>query len=64
MFAQYLRLHVPAGASDLAVIRAARLRLDPEAIRDPGRRQARHAFYRDMLEHHRDVQDLAMLNRL
>ena len=64
MFAQYIHLHLPIGASDLAVICAARQRLDPEAIRDPGRRQDRHAFYRDMLEHHHDAQELAALFRM
>lgn len=64
MFAQYIRLHVPIYASDLAVIRAARQRLAPDAIRDPARRHARHAYYRDMLDNHRDAQDLAALNRM
>lgn len=64
MFATYLRLHQPVTASNAAVIRAAIKKIDPAARHDRSRRNARHAFLRDMLDHHHDARDLARLNRL
>lgn len=52
MFSTYLRLRVPVWATPLQVIRAARKRLNPKALRDPAMREHRRAFYCLMLGYH------------
>ncbi|MGB3830306.1 MAG: hypothetical protein WA975_00410 [Mesorhizobium sp.] len=64
MFATYLRLDIMVWDSDRSVIRAARRKLAPTALRDPSRRDARKRFYRDMLRHHAAAQRLAAHFRL
>jgi hypothetical protein len=49
MFSTYQRLDVHVGDSNRTVIRAARRRLKPFR---QDQREARKAFYREMLEHH------------
>ena len=59
MYATYLRLDILVWDSNRAVIRAARRKLSHSALRDPDKRQARKRFYREMLRHHTDAQQLA-----
>jgi len=47
-----------------AVVRAARGRIAKQTRRDPARREDRKRFYRMMLRHHRDAQELAAAWRL
>lgn len=56
-FATYCRLRVPVWAPDRDVIRAARKKLKRSSLRRE-HREARHAFLRSMLAHHRDEQAL------
>lgn len=49
MYATYLRLDILVWDSDRAVIRAARSKLSRSALRDPGKREVRKCFYREML---------------
>lgn len=64
MYGTYCRLDVHVLAPWRAVIRAARTRLAPASRRDPDRREARKAFYREMLQHHRDAQQIVHRFRL
>jgi len=47
-----------------AVVRAAARKLTPEARRDPAKRNERHRFYRQMLEFHREAQEIVSYWRL
>ena len=62
MFGTYNRLNVPVSASNIAVIRAARCKL--KNPRNPAEREARHNFYRAMLDHHASAQGLVREWRL
>lgn len=64
MFGTYLRLDVTVHDGWRAVIRAAAKKLMPQARRDPAHRKARHRFYREMLAHHREAQQLVRTWRL
>lgn len=64
MYATYLRLDIRVWDSNRAVIHAARRKLARAALRDPAKRDARKRFYRDMLRHHADAQQLAGQFRL
>ncbi|MFZ5693265.1 MAG: hypothetical protein ACOY5F_18685 [Pseudomonadota bacterium] len=64
MLGTYHRLNVHVFASWRDVIRAASTKLKREARRDPARRDARKVFYREMLRHHRDAQELVRAWRL
>jgi len=64
MYATYLRLDVLVWDSDRTVIRAARRKLARSALRDPARRDAPKRFYREMLRHHADAQQLVAHYRL
>lgn len=55
----YNRLRLPITASAREVIAAGRLKLKPAARRDPGAREARKAFYRELLEAHESARELA-----
>lgn len=59
MFGTYQRLRVSAFASPRAVIRAAQGKIKPESRYLRSQREARHAFYRQMLEYHERAADLA-----
>lgn len=54
----YLRLGRHVAESDRAVVRAAAARVTQASRRDPGLRDARKRFYRQMLDHHHDARDL------
>ena len=64
MYGTYLRLDVTVWASNRTVIRAARRKLARSARGDPGKREARKRFYREMLEHHANAQQLVTEFRL
>jgi len=64
MLGTYHRLNVTIHDDWRAVIRAARGRIAKKARRDPARRADRKRFYRLMLRHHRDAQELAAAWRL
>ena len=64
MYATYLRLDIMVWDSDQAVIRAAHRKLARSARRDPGKREARKRFYREMLRHHADARRLMAHFRL
>ena len=63
-YGTYLRLDITVHDGWRAVVRAAAKKLTPEARRDPGKREARHRFYRQMLEHHREAQEIVSYWRL
>ena len=58
MYGTYLRLGVHVHATWRAVVRAAANKVTHQARRDPSRRERRKAFYRDMLVHHRQSQEI------
>lgn len=64
MFSTYLRLNLATWASELDVIRAARLKINEQHRRSPTMRKARHEFYRVMLSYHRHARALAAEFRL
>ena len=57
-FATYQRLNLHVFASNVEVIRAARLRLTPQVRTARAYRAARHAFYSEMLRNHFDSRTL------
>lgn len=57
-FNTYLRLNLHVSATSREVLRAAQRKLKPEFRYDRLLRGQRHAFYREMLQHHRDAQNL------
>jgi hypothetical protein len=63
-FGTYLRLDITVHDGWRTVVRAAAMKLTPEARRDPERREARHRFYRQMLEYHRGAQEIVAEWRL
>jgi hypothetical protein len=58
MFGTYTRLRLHVSASDIRVVREARRKLNTKAQRDPKARDARKAFYRQMLAYHHQAQSL------
>lgn len=64
MYGTYQRLNVPVTASARTVIRAASRKLKPTARYARDMREARHAFYREMLAHHADERGLVRTFRL
>jgi hypothetical protein len=64
MYGTYLRLDITVHDGWRSVIRAAARKLEPKARRDPEQRDARHRFYREMLDYHRDAQHLVRVWRL
>jgi hypothetical protein len=63
-YGTYCRLNVHVGASNRAVIKAASRRIVKAARFSRKDRAARHAFYRDLLTHHRDARALVRRFRL
>ncbi len=59
-----LRLDITVHDGWRTVVRAAAKKLAPQARRDPTRRAARHRFYRQMLEYHREAQKIVSYWRL
>jgi hypothetical protein len=64
MFGTYCRLHVHVWASDREVIRAAQRKLKRSVRYARKHREARHAFYRTMLDYHHQGQKLVAEHRL
>lgn len=64
MYGTYLRLDITVHDGWRAVVRAASRKLNETARRDPTRRAARKAFYREMLAYHRQAQDIVLTWRL
>jgi hypothetical protein len=64
MYGTYLRLDVTVHEGWRAVVRAAARKLNRHALRDPNRRTARKAFYRQMLDCHRRAQEIVATWRL
>jgi hypothetical protein len=58
MFSTYLRLNLHADDTYIEVIRRARRKIKPEAVRNPAQRDARHRFYSRMLTYHRQSREL------
>ena len=63
-YGTYLRLDITVHDGWCAVVRAAAKKLTPKARRDPAKRELRHRFYRQMLEHHREAQEIVSYWRL
>jgi hypothetical protein len=64
MYGTYLHLDVHVRAPWRDVVRAAANKLASRARGDPSKRDRRKAFYRDMLVHHRQVQEVVKAWRL
>ncbi len=64
MYGTYLRLDITVPDRWRAVVRAASRKLNRRALRDPKRRAARKAFYRQMLDYHRQAQEMVATWRL
>jgi hypothetical protein len=58
LYGTYCRLRVHVSASNRAVIKAASRKITREHRYGRAQRDARHAFYRAMLECHRDAGNL------
>jgi hypothetical protein len=63
-YGTYLRLDITVHDGWCTVVRAAARKLTPEARRDPAKRNVRHRFYRQMLEFHREAQEIVSYWRL
>jgi len=63
-YGTYVRLKITVHDSWRAVVRAAAKKLTPQARRDRAQREARHRFYRQMLEYHREAQAIVSYWRL
>jgi hypothetical protein len=64
MLGTYHRLHIPVWASDITVIRAARKKISKSHLHSRKHRDARHSFYRVMLNYHRKAQQLFYAARI
>jgi len=60
MYGTYLRLDITMHDGWRAVVRAAARKLTRQAVRDPKHRAARKRFYRQMLDEHRQAQELVL----
>lgn len=63
-YGTYQRFGVPVFASGLTLLRAAVRLLTKACRRDPTKRAARHAFYRQCLEYQRQDQAICIEYRL
>ena len=64
MYGTYLRLDITMHDGWRAVVRAVARKLTRQALRDSKHRAARKRFYRQMLDDHRQAQDLVQTWRL
>ncbi|MBN8958040.1 MAG: hypothetical protein J0H17_15950 [Rhizobiales bacterium] len=64
MYGTYLRLDITVHDGWRAVVRAASRKLTRKARRYPQHRAARKAFYRQMLDYHRQAQEIVAMWRL
>ena len=63
-YGTYLRLDITVHDGWRAVVRAAAQKIAPRARRDRTKRDARHRFYRQMLDYHREAQKIVSYWRL
>lgn len=63
-YGTYQRLGIPVWASRLTLLRAAARALTKTCRRDPAKRAARHAFYRQCLEYQRQDQAICLEYRI
>jgi hypothetical protein len=64
MYGTYQRLDITVHDGWRTVVRAASRKLSRQALRDPRRRASRKAFYRQMLDYHRQSQKFVLTWRL
>lgn len=64
MYGTYLRLDITVHDGWRAVVRAASRKLTRQALRNPKHRAARKRFYRQMLDYHRQSQEIVTTWRL
>lgn len=64
MYGTYLRLDITVHDGWRAVVHAAARKLTRQSLRNPNRRAARKAFYRQMLAYHRQAQEIVATWRL
>ncbi len=64
MYGTYLRLDITVHDGWRAVVRAASRKLNRQSRRDPNRRAARKAFYRQILAYHRQAQEIVAIWQL
>jgi hypothetical protein len=64
MHGTYLRLDITVHDGWRAVVRAASRKITRQAFRDPKHRAARKQFYRQMLDYHRQAQEMVATWRL
>ena len=64
MYGTYSRLNLHVSASWRDVIRASSTRLMAQARFSKAQRRQRHAFYRQMLDYHRNAQEIVRFWRL
>ena len=63
-YGTYLRLEITVHDGWRTVVRAAAKTITPDARHDPAKREARHRFYVQMLEYHREAQEIVSYWRL
>lgn len=63
-YGTYQRFGIPVFASRLTLLRAAARALTKACRRDPAKRAARHAFYRQCLEYQQQDQAICIKYRL
>lgn len=63
-YGTYLRLDITVHDGWRAVVRAAAKKVAPQVRRERTKREARHRFYRQMLEYHREAQKIVFYWRL
>jgi hypothetical protein len=63
-YGTYLRLDIMVHDGWRAVVRAAAKKVAPRARRDRAQREIRHRFYRQMLDCHREAQEIVSYWRL
>ena len=63
-YGTYLHVDITVHDGGCAVVRAAAKKLTPKARREPAKREARHRYYRQMLDYHREAQEIVSYRRL
>lgn len=63
-YSTYNRLNLHVSATPKEVVRAARMKLQPFTWTDRRFRAARHAFFREILAHHHEAQEMCRTWRL
>lgn len=63
-YGTYLCLNITVHAGCRTVVRAAAKKVAPHARRNRAQRETRHRFYRQMLDYHREAQEIVSYWRL